>query len=120
MDSEPLRYGFNDSPSNLAESVTPLRSFTSATAEVSAALRGAAAPFTVKAASGSAWNATLMARSGSKSCIQATRPRNVTGAPFASVWRMSPQAPSSLRVSVTLCAVVASANAVEPVTARSA
>ena len=94
-----------NSPSNLPISVTPLVRRTSATADVSAASRGAAAPSTVKLAAGSVWNALWMRLPGLKSCTQAARPRSTSCDPLANACRVSSQKPSSLRVSVVVCEV---------------
>ena len=72
-----------------------------------------------KLAPGRVWNVAAMLRSGLKSCAQAARPRSVR-TESESAKDLSARRPSSLRLSVTLLALVASAKVLAPTIACSA
>ena len=108
-----------NSPSKLASADQPLAHFSSAEAVVRAESRACAAPFTTKLAPGRVWNVAAMLRSGLKSCAQAARPRSVR-TESESAKDLSARRPSSLRLSVTLLALVASAKVLAPTIACSA
>ena len=98
-----------NSPSNFASQVKPLARRYSAPAEVSAEFFAGVAPLTMKLAPGSVWNSGRRDGSLIQSCAHATRARSVSAASQLSSNRRSKRPPNSLRVSVVLRPLNASA-----------
>jgi hypothetical protein len=82
----------------LAPSETLLASRSSAPADSSAELVGAAAPLTVKVEPGSVWNAELMPGLPAWSLAQAARARTASASPPWNASSPSNHEPSSVRV----------------------